>query len=34
MRLEYEETLMKQRALFDEEIVALTVSMRDEAKVV
>jgi len=32
VRLEYEETLMKQRALFDEEIVALTDSMRDEAK--
>ena len=33
MRSEYEETLMKQRALFDEEIVALTEGMREEAKV-
>ena len=33
MRSEYEETLMKQRALFDEEIVTLTEEMRDEAKV-
>ena len=33
VRSEYEETLMKQRALFDEEIVALTEGMREEAKV-
>ena len=33
VRSEYEETLMKQRALFDEEIVTLTEEMRDEAKV-
>ena len=33
MRSEYEETLMKQRALFDEEIVTLTEEMREEAKV-
>ena len=32
VRSEYEETLMKQRALFDEEIVTLTEEMRDEAK--
>ena len=33
VRSEYEETLMKQRALFDEEIGSLTEEMREEAKV-
>jgi len=33
VRDEYEDTLMKQRALFDEEIVALSEGMREEARV-